>query len=355
MPKTLKKPAAAKRPSAKRKAPPALGRLLETIPDPLLVVEKNLRIYQRNRAAREIFEPGQNLLKVLPQLVPLVTRAFREAHLPPEEISLPGPVLHSYIATVSPLEGGRVALFLHDITALRRSEELRADFVANVSHELKTPLASLIGCVETLQGPAQDNPADRRKFLGIMQEQSERMNNLVQDLLSLARIEFDEHSRPSGSVALIPLARRAVTLLEGNAARLGIIMIVNEKPSLPNVIGDEQQLLQVMVNLVENAIVYTHEETAVEINFLGSREGFVHFAVKDYGPGIAPEHLPRLTERFYRVDKGRSRQRGGTGLGLAIVKHIVNRHRGRFEIKSKLGEGSEFCVSLPIAGRREVS
>jgi two-component system phosphate regulon sensor histidine kinase PhoR len=245
------------------------------------------------------------------------------------------------------------------VTAERRSEEMRADFVANASHELRTPLASLLGFIETLRGPARDDADARERFLGIMHGEAQRMSRLVSDLLSLSRIELREHEIPSGSVEVATLVESVAQAYELTAARRSIKLALNLATGLPPVAGDADELKQLLHNLVENAIKYGREGGTVTLagyvpqtlpaSYPRGDTGTVAIAVRDQGEGIAREHLPRLTERFYRVDPGRSKSIGGTGLGLAIVKHIVNRHRGALTIDSEQGVGSVFTVFLPGA------
>jgi two-component system phosphate regulon sensor histidine kinase PhoR len=243
-------------------------------------------------------------------------------------------------------------LTFHDITAIKRSEQMRADFVANASHELRTPLSTLIGFIETLRGPARDDPAARDRFLAIMEEQAGRMSRLINDLLSLSRIELDEHTLPAGQVDLLAVVRAVVDTLEMQADAKNMKIVLQAPEALPPVTGDPDQLTQVFQNLVDNAIKYARAGTEVTVSATGpdgQRRGHVSVAVRDCGDGIARNHLPRLTERFYRVDPARSRALGGTGLGLAIAKHIVSRHRGRLSIDSEVGKGSVFTVTLPAA------
>jgi two-component system phosphate regulon sensor histidine kinase PhoR len=276
------------------------------------------------------------------------------------EFSLPVPVERVFEARVTPYQGPgqggadtAAILTFHDMTAIKRSEQMRADFVANASHELRTPLATLLGFIETLRGPARDDPEARDRFLSIMHDQSGRMARLVNDLLSLSKIELDEHTPPTGRANPLRIARSAVAALELKAAARRIRLALTAPKSLPAVVGDDDQLAQVFQNLIDNAIKYTRDNTEVRItlSLTGGRRStpMVSIAVADCGEGIARTHLPRLTERFYRVDPARSRALGGTGLGLAIVKHIVNRHRGRMTIESEVGKGSTFTVHLPVA------
>lgn len=261
---------------------------------------------------------------------------------------------------------GERALLLHftDITHLREAEEMRRDFVANVSHELRTPLTAVLGFIETLRGPARNDPAAQDRFLGIMEAEARRMNRLVSDLLSLSRVEAQERQRPSTEVDLKAVLEGVIAALKPSAEEQGCTLTLETRPAPPALLageagqgfrlrGDRDQLMQVFLNLTENALKYGGSGKPVTLR-LGWQEGtgsmkgpLILAEVVDRGEGIDPLHLPRLTERFYRVDTHRSRAMGGTGLGLAIVKHIVNRHRGRLRIDSRPGEGSVFGVLLP--------
>jgi two-component system phosphate regulon sensor histidine kinase PhoR len=268
-------------------------------------------------------------------------------------MTLPVPVPREVHAAVVPMDppiadGGRAVVVLSDRTRERAVERMRADFVANVSHELRTPLASLIGFIDTLRGPAADDPPAQQRFLAIMGEQAARMNRLIDDLLSLSRIELVEHQPPSGSVELRELATRLIAGMEPRLKERSVQLDVRMQGDLPAVIGDVDQLVQVLQNLLDNAVKYGREGGTVRLEIVAAvgRGGAV-ITVTDQGAGIPREHLPRLTERFYRVDTGRSRAAGGTGLGLAIVKHIVNRHRGQLSIESEEGVGTTVRVWLP--------
>jgi two-component system phosphate regulon sensor histidine kinase PhoR len=245
-----------------------------------------------------------------------------------------------------------VLMTFHDLTPLRRVEEMRADFVANASHELRTPLAALLGFIETLQGSAREDAKARARFLTIMQEQARRMARLIDDLLSLSRIELNAHRRPDTAVDLVPIVRQVVDGLETLARDRGVTVNI-EAASALTVLGDHDELLRIFENLIENALKYGAAGKRVDIalKLAASADGQpeAQVSVRDYGPGIAPEHLPRLTERFYRVDVTESRAQGGTGLGLALVKHILNRHRGRLTIDSAPGAGATFTIHLPTA------
>jgi two-component system phosphate regulon sensor histidine kinase PhoR len=271
-----------------------------------------------------------------------------ERHLAARAMRLPAEIPGEIVAILA----------LADVTANRRGEQMRADFIANVSHELRTPLASLIGFIETLRGPARDDPAAHARFLAIMHDQAARMSRLVSDLLSLSRIELDEHRPPTGHVDLARVLAAVSDALRPQAAERGIKIVLDLAADLPAVPGDEDQLAQVFQNLVVNAIQYAGANTEVTMrahlaspapNQVGGPGGAIAVAVIDRGEGIERRHLPRLTERFYRVDAARSRAVGGTGLGLAIVKHVMSRHRGALAIESEPGKGSTFTVYLPVA------
>src|SRR6266446_6142751 len=248
---------------------------------------------------------------------------------------------------------GLLLLAFHDLTPLRRVEEMRADFVANASHELRTPLAALSGFIDTLRGSAREDPAARERFLAIMQVQADRMARLIDDLLSLSRIELNAHLRPDKQVDLGAIVRQVADSLQ-TLARDRDVEVKAAGTSAPLFVpSDRDELIRVFENLVENALKYAASGKRVDIA-LSRGEGpdgkaEARVAVRDRGPGIAPEHLPRLTERFYRVDVSESRAQGGTGLGLALVKHILNRHGGRLTIESVPGQGATFTAHLPIA------
>ena len=251
---------------------------------------------------------------------------------------------------------GRVLVVFDDITQARMTERMRVDFVANASHELRTPLATLSGFIETLQGPAAEDQPARHRFLDIMQREAGRMSRLIDDLLSLSRIEIDKHVRPASVLALQGMVgevgKTLAMRLDADNRRLDIV----ESPDLPPVIADRDQIVQVLHNLISNALKYGRTGSAISVTVVPEPAGpvqppSVRLSVADQGDGIPAEHLPRLTERFYRVDSQRSRSMGGTGLGLAIVKHIVERHRGRLEIESRQGEGTRVSVLLPQAAQ----
>ncbi len=336
--------------------------IVERLPDPLIVLSLDRTVRRTNAAARAAF--GDDMPAVLrhPELRSAIDRAVAAGpRAAPQlaDLRVPVPVPREVQAMVvaldSPLSGGGgVLCVLSDRTRERAVERMRADFVANASHELRTPLASLIGFVETLRGPAADDPPAQARFLEIMAEQAERMNRLIDDLLSLSRIEITEHQPPAEMVDLEGVVERILDSFEINIRKRAVSLLWEPGENLPRVLGDTDQLEQVAQNLLDNALKYgkpggTVKVAVAQVNPGGkwpSRPGIV-LSVSDDGPGIPRQHLPRLTERFYRVDNGRSRALGGTGLGLAIVKHIINRHRGVLLIESEAGAGATFHVWLP--------
>lgn len=348
--------------------------IIETLPDPLIVVDRRRTINRFNGVAGALFGDrliGRDLADILrhPHVLAAVDEVLRGGGSRSVEFSRPVPVEQVFEARVKPFRGllgeqvladeadadeiPAALLTLHDITAIKRSEQMRADFVANASHELRTPLTTLIGFIDTLRGAARDDSEARDRFLTIMDEQAIRMSRLINDLLSLSRIELDEHMAPSGHVDVVSALHTVVDTLTIKAAGRGMTITFDPVDKVPMVVGDTDQLMQVFQNLVDNAIKYARENSQIQVTVRraanGSGDQAVVIAVRDQSDGIARNHLPRLTERFYRVDPARSRALGGTGLGLAIVKHIVSRHRGRLSIESELGRGSTFSVFLPAA------
>jgi two-component system, OmpR family, phosphate regulon sensor histidine kinase PhoR len=332
------------------------------LPDPVIALDSEGRVLALNEHARALApalrqgEPVSLALR-MPELIEAIGRALARGEDQRVEFSERGPLDRWFQAIVVPVKRDPVLskpdlvlMTFHDLTPLRRVEEMRADFVANASHELRTPLAAISGFIETLQGSARDDAKARERFLAIMREQARRMARLIDDLLSLSRIELNAHRRPDTPVDLVPIVRQVVDSLETLARDRGVAVNVEAANSV-TVLGDE--LVRIFENLVENALKYGAPGKRVDIK-LGAgmsaeNEPEAQVSVRDYGPGIAPEHLPRLTERFYRVDVRESRAQGGTGLGLALVKHILNRHRGRMTIESAPGAGASFTIHLPTA------
>jgi len=345
---------------------PAVSAIVGCMPDPAVLLDRAGRVIHLNAAAAQLAPAlRKNELAQFALRSPEIISALREAiatseprratyldHVPVDRwmelIITPVPV--------PTLFGGAdkcMLMTFHDQTPLRRVEEMRADFVANASHELRTPLAALSGFIDTLQGPAKDDAKARERFLGIMHAQATRMARLIDDLLSLSRVELSAHVRPDTLVDIVPIIRQVADGLEP-LARERQVRIEFELPETPvSIAGDREELLRLFENLIENALKYgaSGGRVMVSLTSAASAEGLPEHRVmvRDFGPGIAPEHLPRLTERFYRVDVGDSRAQGGTGLGLSLVKHIVNRHRGRLLIESVPKKGATFTACFPQA------
>ncbi|WP_374516927.1 sensor histidine kinase [Brevundimonas sp.] len=372
----------------------------EALVDPVLVVAggeaddlAGRRVVLANAAARELLRiPREGALLVPALREPAVLEAVDEALYGGVErttdFTTPGARPRHWRVMTRPLPGGDGAgplalVVLRDETDVRRMELMRVDFLANASHELKTPLASLAGFIETLKGHARDDARARDKFLDIMAVQAERMSRLVADLLSLSRIELNEHIPPAGRVDLVPAARDVVDAVGLLAGERGVTLKLESRSGRAPIAGDRDEVVQVIQNLVDNAIKYSGAGQTVEIMVKadvplqeaaaawsgGAREGgvtrlplltpdrepgqrYAAVMVRDHGPGLAREALPRLTERFYRVEGQKSGERPGTGLGLAIVKHIVNRHRGGLTVESAPGQGATFTAYFPVAAAR---
>jgi two-component system phosphate regulon sensor histidine kinase PhoR len=336
-----------------------LDAVIAAMPDAAIVLDREARVLAFNGAARTIAPalergaPASLALRV-PEIVEAVREVAAGNGARSVEFAQRVPLDRWFKVHIQPVPAARPMMLLvfHDLTPLHRVEEMRADFVANASHELRTPLAALSGFIDTLQGPARDDPQARARFLAIMKTQAARMARLIDDLLSLSRIELIEHMHPNAPVDLGPVLRQVVDGLQTLATDRSMEIAITP-PATPAIVpGDRDELTRVFENLVENALKYGASGKRVEIGFAratasdGAPEILV--AVRDFGPGIAAEHLPRLTERFYRVDVTQSRAEGGTGLGLALVKHILNRHRGRLSIESEAGKGATFTVRLPL-------
>jgi two-component system, OmpR family, phosphate regulon sensor histidine kinase PhoR len=347
-------------------APPLIDAMIAGLPDAVVALDPDGIVIAYNTGAGAVApalrvgEPVSFALRV-PEVVEAVRLAAGGGKPQRVEFSERVPVDRWYEVHVAGLRlttqsHGRpdlVLMTIRDLTPLRRVEEMRADFVANASHELRTPLATLSGFIETLQGPAREDAAARERFLVIMKQQAFRMARLIDDLLSLSRIELNAHVRPQTAVDLVAIVRQVADAMQTLAHDRGVDIVVSEGPEPLVVPGDRDELVRVFENLVENALKYGASGKRVEIAIAhetganGGPEAVV--SVRDFGPGIAPEHLPRLTERFYRVDVAQSRAEGGTGLGLAIVKHILARHHGRLAVDSTLGQGATFAAHLPLA------
>jgi two-component system, OmpR family, phosphate regulon sensor histidine kinase PhoR len=329
---------------------PPLAEAIEAIAEPVLVVFEQ-RVIEANQSARALL--GDHILNQDVRLA--IRHPAASERLLSATGEIPGAPIHlvglgtrdqRWEMRVRTLSDGRRMVHLIDRTGNYASERIRVDFVANASHELRTPLASLLGYIETLGEEAGENPKTRQRFLSVMHNEAKRMQRLVDDLMSLSRIEAEKYREPGETVDLGALTAEVraelATAHDGRGADLQLAI-----EAAPPVRGDRAQLSQLLYNIIGNAMKYGREGTPVTISLKPARGGMVRLTVTDQGEGIEPDHLPRLTERFYRVDSGRSRAMGGTGLGLAIVKHIVERHRGRLDITSELGRGTQVTVLLP--------
>jgi two-component system, OmpR family, phosphate regulon sensor histidine kinase PhoR len=357
-------------PHADRLMPAIVDRAVEAVvsdlPDPTIVLTPESTVVAFNESVQGITpgilrgEPISFALRV-PNVLEAIRGVAASRQVRRTEFFQRVPTDRWWEATIAPLvlPGGAspdrhlILLALRDLTPLRRVEEMRADFVANASHELRTPLASLSGFIETLQGPARNDALSRDRFLAIMKEQATRMARLIDDLLSLSRIEQKAHIHPDSTTDLVMIVHGVADGLSPLAQERDVEIKITDQAKSLDVAGDRDELIRVFENLIENALKYGASGKRVDITLARepptgeARDATV--SVRDYGPGIAPEHLPRLTERFYRVDIGESRAQGGTGLGLALVKHILNRHRGRLMIESTPGSGANFSVRLPLS------
>ncbi len=338
----------------------AVSAVVAGMPDPAVLLDRAGRVIHLNAAAAQLAPAlRRNELAQFALRSPEIITALREAiatteprratyldHVPVDRwmelIITPVPV--------PTLFGGTdkcMLMTFHDQTPLRRVEEMRADFVANASHELRTPLAALSGFIDTLHARA------RERFLGIMHTQATRMARLIDDLLSLSRVELSAHVRPDTSIDIVPIIRQVADGLEPLAGERQVLIEIDLPETPVTIAGDREELLRLFENLIENALKYGASGGKVIVSLIqaASNEGApeIRVLVRDFGPGIAPEHLPRLTERFYRVDVGDSRAQGGTGLGLSLVKHILNRHRGRLLIESVPKNGATFTACFPQA------
>lgn len=365
-----------------------LRAVLNGLPEPVILLSDDGQIELFNPAAERLLpsiQANMPLASILraENFVAALEKAGLGSDAQMAEFRLPGGAGQICRAYVTPLERPeegererrRLLIFLSDLSAETRLNQMRTDFIANASHELRTPLTSMLGFIETLRGHAKDDPAAQEKFLGIMESQAERMLRLVQDLMSLSRIELNEHVAPDGTVDLVEVCEDVRANLAPVISTYDGALSLSTNGDIPPIRGDRDQLFQVIQNLADNALKYSGKHPAVTIEIgrgdpgphwsdsiragdgaaqiaarsNGAVAGLVFVRVHDQGGGIERSHLPRLTERFYRADVEESRARGGTGLGLAIVKHIVQRHRGGLQVESKEGEGAAFTVFLPGA------
>ncbi len=338
--------------------------VVDAIPDPALVVDDDVTVMHANSLAREILpnlRDGRSLNQATrhPALMAAIERARAGETKATAQLIETMPFERRISVAVSrveqgPKRGPELLIVLRDTSEQDRLTQMRADFIANASHELRTPLASLRGFVETLQGPAKNDAVARERFLGLMAAQAERMTRLIDDLLSLSRVEMRVHVPPRGEVDVAEVVKHVAQTLDPIAKAAKATLVVELPAGQVKVRGERDEIVQVLQNLAQNALKYGREGGRVVISTRIVPADTLHreriaISVSDDGPGIAPEHLPRLTERFYRVNTAQSRDKGGTGLGLAIVKHIVTRHRGELKIESTVGKGSTFTVILDAA------
>lgn len=336
--------------------------MLAALDIPVIVIDRETVVVNANAAAQAHLGtyPDRAVLSARirsPQILDMVARVIADGQPRTVEHSERVPSERWYEVRVAPVpaldDAGRgrarrdddlFVVSFRDLTEARRMDRMRSDFVANASHELRTPLASLMGFIETMQGPARDDTKARERFLGIMHDQASRMSRLIDDLLSLSRLEMRAHRQPDGRVDVAALVAHVADALRPMAAELSV-RIELTLPEMPVILaGDRDELIQVIENLVENACKYGQSGGLVEVSLAPDTGDGALLSVRDHGPGIAREHVPRLTERFYRADVESSRSKKGTGLGLAIVKHILARHRARLIIRSEPGKGSTFSV-----------
>jgi two-component system phosphate regulon sensor histidine kinase PhoR len=347
-------PAEARQPS---QAPtrPDLQSLIGALPDPALIIAAG-RIAMANRAALLLL--GKHVVGEDVRLAirhPAVTEYLFGGRAGTEPVRMElvgiGATDQSWLLRIAPLSATHQLVLLSDQSALQAAERMRVDFVANASHELRTPLAGILGFIETLKdGEAGSDTATRERFLSIMEGEARRMQRLIEDLISLSRIEADKFRLPDRTVDLAVLVRETSGIFHANGNARARDLIVDPALADAQIRGDDAQISQLLHNLISNALKYGRPGTPVTVAIRPEGAGTVRLTVTDEGDGIAPDHLPRLTERFYRIDSSRSRAIGGTGLGLAIVKHIVERHRGRLQIDSAVGKGTTVSVILPLAG-----
>ncbi len=338
--------------------------LIKSFPDPVIVVSRGGQVFEFNEAARGLFnrlEAGKPLSHAVrnSELLETVAASFAKKKKTGVSFMLKKPLRRSMSATVIFLENGDTGtgedvVFIHmrDMSEQERLAKMRMHFIANASHELRTPLASMSGFIETLQTTARDDEPARERFLEIMAGQARRMTRLISDLLSLSRLEMNAEPPPDVAVDLADTVTGVIDALRPLAAENGVSLEMSGFGKPVFVRGDRDELVQVFQNIIHNAIRYGGDGGEVQIQLLRIAPGKRHAArialsVTDFGVGIARKHIPRLTERFYRVDKVISRNKGGTGLGLAIARHIIMRHHGKLEITSKPGKGSTFRVILP--------
>lgn len=341
------------------------SKIVQGFPSPLMMIDADRRVVEANRHARDLFGEsivGNDISFYLrqPTALEIVRTAIASGQPEQREIELKSPVeryytlfanridQHDQDGDVSDTSPFFVVIALQDITKSKVSDRMRVDFIANASHELRTPLSTIIGFVETLNGPAADDKDAQKRFLNIMALEADRMIRVIDDLLSLSRIELGKHVPPRDVVDLQSVASNISQSLQVALHDGGRKLDLEIAPNLPPILGDRDQIIQIFQNLITNSIKYSRSGSTIQLRMETAPNDQLRLQVIDQGDGISPEHLPRLTERFYRVDTARSRQIGGTGLGLAIVKHIVERHGGEMQIESIVGTGTTISILLPV-------
>jgi two-component system phosphate regulon sensor histidine kinase PhoR len=332
-------------------APLSVKSVIEALAEPALIVAAG-KVALSNAAARTLLGAhidGGDIRLALRHPAAVERLLSDEPGSDQVELVGVGGAEQRWLMSVGSLPGGSKFVRLTNRSEWHAAEQMRVDFVANASHELRTPLATILGYSETLREQGKEiDPVTRDRFTAIIYDEARRMQRLVEDLISLSRIEAERFSAPTETVNLAPLIEEAQRACGTSASERGSTIEVDVASDLPLIIGDRSQILQIIENLISNSIRYGRPGTPIYVNAVSERT-MVHLTVRDEGEGIAPENIPRVTERFYRVDPSRSRAQGGTGLGLSIVKHIVERHRGRLRIASRPGEGTTVHVLLPVA------
>ena len=337
----------------------AIGQLADMLDEGLLLTNTDGVVLSANQVAAKLFESdivSKSIFDVIGDK--RFGRAFHKTALRRAVLEIPyrsndGSIEREFKLRIKRLGDGPIALLFLDLTRQKNLETVRRDFVANVSHELRSPLTSLAGFVETMLSGEVSDPEMRTRFLKIMDEEAKRMSRLVDDLLSLSRVEVEEHIVPETALQIVELVQSVKRSLEGQADRKKMRIMLRQDEcgvvlSSAIIAGNQDEITEVFVNLIENAIKYGFENSDIIVSIYNDGQGMVKIDVINEGEGVEEQHLTRLTERFYRVDKARSRQIGGTGLGLAIVKHIVNRHRGTLTIESKPNQTTKFSVNFPL-------
>jgi two-component system, OmpR family, phosphate regulon sensor histidine kinase PhoR len=346
--------------------------IMENLTDPLLLLDNHQKIILMNKSAKNMFNKNdshQQISDLIPdfEVLKAIEKALETGKSDTVEFKLGAPIVKDLLLRIHILEqndsssntilgdnieGRRIFLTIYNITSIKKAERMRVDFVANVSHELRTPLASILGFVETLQGPAKNDLSSHEQFLKIMADEAKRMKRLIEDLLSLSHIERDAHIPPENNVSLVKVINNVVETLKIQLSDKNMTLTFHADHNNGDIYGDRDQLIQVFQNLIDNAIKYGQENTNISVslrdyNHTQDDKHYYEISIINLGSGIAPQHIERLTERFYRVDTARSRSLGGTGLGLAIVKHILQRHHGMINFSSELGISTTVTILLP--------